>query len=1135
MVMTLSQPNNSAQILLDEANMNRWTLLFKSKTTEEDFNEQHRRKSIRLARFMVGTGLVVALIFLGINPLIMPDSDFVVWLSFFVSFAAFSIFLLVTMYLPRIERYFQFLMSSYAMVMGLETVFATVYAHTLGIHSFYITIIFVLFFLSGLSRLRFIYVSIIGAMMLIVYAILSFQVPELSTEVFIRNNLFLFVCFWVSGATSYSIEFYIRRDYMKSRYLELEHRYINEEIQERQRAEEELAQHKSNLDNIVRLRTEELERSNKKLRIEVIERKIAENEFLKFKSIADSANYGMLLLDFHGRVIYCNEYYARLHEYEIQEVLGMEMTMFFSDDQKEEAERLFSQAWNVGSIKAQEISHTTKSDRSFPMLMNFKLIAGRTEEQPSFLAVTALEISERKKMEDALRYNEKRFRALFENASDMFVLEDSNQRIIDANQAAEKLTGYTREQLCLMTTRELRADSGTSLDIYDRNTPDEDKSFRPYQMMMKRANGDPVPVEILIRQLDLSGKPVFLSSVRDMTERYRMEMALRHAKDMAEEATMAKGEFLANMSHEIRTPMNGVLGMLGLLLKTDLSEAQREYATLAKSSATSMMSIINEILDFSKLESGNLRLEEIEFDLGKLLDDVGRLFQSEWEKNHLGFHLDIEDDVPCRIQSDPLRLRQVLTNLLSNAVKFTSKGNIRIHVQQKKWNSKGTVLFFEVQDSGIGIPEDRISTLFDPFTQADASTTRQFGGTGLGLAIVRQIIEAMNGQVGARNHEEGGAVFWFEIPVRLEAVAKLETFEFTKEKVLLVSSENEAKPVFLPKLESSNHPFERASNFTEAREIIFTDDSEEPSFNLVLLEPGVSNDEMMKFSHCNAKNKEKIKLYSARSYEKGSVVLDVQKADFYAIGLQKFIGKSCSELEKVTKEVSPPTPTTYSSPVTKKHRVLVVEDDDISRRIMSIALSEEGYHVKVVEDGLKALELFEKEIFDIVFMDIQLPGLNGFETTEKLREIENRNDRQSVPVIALTADVFQKDDKAGKRSQIDDFVLKPVHVEELRGVIEHWLQQSLTKQENKEQNLDFELESEELFRKDELLNRLHGNEDVMREIVELFVAETTNRIVELQQAYEERTTVDFTKVAHMLKGAAGNFGSPLDAAACKLY
>ncbi len=1123
-----SNQSTTAKILLKHVSMNRLTLMFRKGTIEEDFNDQYRKKSILLARSMVLAGLPIGFLFLLLSPILAPGSDWSIWWAFYGIFSAFSLFLLFTMFFSQSERYFQLLMSSYFVMIGFETVFASVYAHSIGNYSYYVTIMLVMFYLGGLSRLRFVYVVPIATILFLTYGLLTLEFVVIPHETLLLNYLFLGFAFVTSCSVCYSIEYYVRREYMQSRFLELERKYLQEEIEERGRAEEELERHKSNLDDVVRQRTKELERSNRKLKEEISERKIAENEYLKFKSIADSANYGLILLDFHGRVTYCNTHFARLHEYKISDVLGAKLSVFHTDDQLEAVETFFSRAWNIGSIGPLEVPHATKSGRVFPMLMNAKMISGGGDENPSFLAVTALEISERKKMENALRDSEKRFRALFENASDMFVLEDSNEHIIDVNQAAAKLTGFSLEQLRLMTTSELRADSGPSLDVYGEIGQGGGEHFQPFQIMMRRAFDEPIPVEIIITQLEIGGETMFLSAVRDITERYRMEKALRHAKEMAEEATLAKGDFLANMSHEIRTPMNGMLGMIGLLLKSELDETQREYAHLAKVSATSLMSIINEILDFSKLESGNVSLEEIDFDLGGLLDDVGRLFQPERSKKGLGYRLTLEKDVPRQVRGDPLRLRQVLTNLISNAIKFTSQGEIEVRVTRKAWHKRGAVLFFEVLDRGIGIPEERIDSLFDPFTQADASTTRQFGGTGLGLAIVRQIVEANSGVLGARNRNDGGAAFWFEIPFSLPAVVDPQQMDFTGKRVIHLNHVHEDENAFGRILSTSNHPHENVGSVDETIQMVSQEEYQDAEHVVLLIETDIDDEEVLKLAHSipSLRNKGKTCLIAARSTSMEPVLLDMLDLGFDITPRREQGEMSCGQSlnalpAPVISEIKPTTDEKGGA------MVLVVEDDDISRRIMSIALSEEGYQVEVVEDGTKAMELFEKEEFDIVFMDIQLPGLNGIETTEILRDIENRTGRQPVPIIALTADVFKKGEKDAIRAGVDDFLIKPIHVEELTGLINHWLQRSSTSlQPESHEDGDLALGQDELFRKEELLNRLHGNKDVMQEIVDLFISETTTRLKELETAFQARSDEELSRIAHMLKGASGNFGSP---------
>lgn len=375
-------------------------------------------------------------------------------------------------------------------------------------------------------------------------------------------------------------------------------------------------------------------------------------------------------------------------------------------------------------------------------------------------------IMERWQTDQALLESEERFKAISTSAQDAILMLDPEGRILFWNDAAEDIFGWSAEEAvgkhmyALIAPEKYRKIYHEGFKKFQR-TGEGVAIGKALEMSALRKGVIEFRVEISLARVKLKGLWHAISIIRDITDRKRAEDMLRQAKTSAEAATRAKSEFLANMSHEIRTPMNGVIGMIGLLLDTDLTTEQRDYVETVNGSANSLLAVINDILDFSKIEAGKLDLEILDFDLRVTLEELNDILAVKPQEKGLEYTCLIDAEVPSLLQGDPGRLRQVLINLVGNATKFTSEGEVSLLVSVQEEHDRPVVVRFAVSDTGVGIPRDRIDFLFESFTQADASTTRKYGGTGLGLTISKQLVEIMGGRIGVESEEGKGSTFWF--------------------------------------------------------------------------------------------------------------------------------------------------------------------------------------------------------------------------------------------------------------------------------------------------------------------------------------------------------------------------------------
>jgi len=660
----------------------------------------------------------------------------------------------------------------------------------------------------------------------------------------------------------------------------------------------------------------------------------------------------------------------------------------------------------------------------------------------------------------------------------VFMFEPDTLKFFYVNAGAMEQVGYSYNELMSMTPVDIKPEyNEENFRAAIKPMLSGKQKTLNFETVHQHKDGHTVPVEIFLQYVSPVGEQSrFVAIVRDVTEQKVAREMLITARDSAEEAARQKSEFLANMSHEIRTPMNGVIGMTSLLLDTKLDPQQRSYVETTMNSADALLTIINDILDFSKIEAGKLDLEEVSFNLELLFEEVSELMAVKCREKNLEMLLRIHPDTPKYVIGDPGRIRQVMLNLLSNAIKFTEDGYILLSVELCARDRGKVYLLVSVEDTGIGIAEEKQQLIFNQFDQADGSTTRKYGGTGLGLTISKQLSEMMSGEIIVTSKEGKGSVFSFTmiLPESEEQeganVDELTSSSLSGKKVLVVDDMEIARVILEEQLGKAEMHVETAVSGEQALEKLFSAEKQGNPFDFVITDfnmPEMDGEMLVQQILSNELIRDVGLVLATSSPKRGD------DKRMQAIGFDGYLTKPlrANEVTRVLSIILAaknngndiPLITRYNlktNIINKREKlllenaqILLVEDNPVNQMVASKLL--EGYGCVVIPagNGIEAVKLFEQRSFDLIFMDCQMPEMDGFEATRNIREHENKSDLIRTPVIAFTANAMQGDKEKCIASGMDDYISKPVSNNAIEEILVNWLSDKMIEEFNQKIDL----------------------------------------------------------------------------------
>jgi PAS domain S-box-containing protein len=872
----------------------------------------------------------------------------------------------------------------------------------------------------------------------------------------------------------------------------------------------------------------------------------------RLRRIFDTATEGIWVIDKETRTLQVNDALCRILQRPEQEILGRRISEFATEAglaiQKEQISRRAN-----GESGAYEMEYQLPSGKTVHCLVSAAPMYEDGLRTGSFAMIT--DLTELKRAEAAVRESEAYFRAVFDNAGVGIVSKNAEGRFLRANEAFLRMLGYSADELEHLTMEHV---------TYAEDLPHTRK------LMGQLARGEREFFHIEKRYICKDGSlrwcdvrttsirgadgafSTTITAVTDITQLKVLYEAIAAAKDEAENATRAKSDFLATMSHEIRTPMNAIIGMAHLALKTELSPKQRDYVRKIQSAATTLLGIINDILDFSKIEAGKLDLEHVDFTLDSVLENLADLLTVRArERDQLEVLFNNPTTVPRYLVGDPLRLGQILVNLGSNAVKFTRQGEIVVSVTVVEMGETECVLRFAIKDTGIGMTTEQMERLFQPFSQADSSTTRQYGGTGLGLTICKSLVEMMGGRIWMESQSGAGSTFYFEAPFGLQHdMAAVRAAALTDKvrglRVMVVDDSATSREILTSILVSFGYTVVEVSSGADALDVLAHLPADE-RVDLVLMDwkmPGMDGIRCSrKIRQLDLHTPPRIILVTA--YGREDVMREAVEATLDGIVLKPVSQSILFDAvlgafgEAVEEQPANTDDGQGSWPTLNGLFVLLAEDNEINQQVAEELLASVGVKVHIAPNGLLAVQAMSENKFDMVLMDCQMPVMDGFEATRSIRALPNVG---PIPILAMTANAMAGDRDRCIEAGMNDHIPKPIDPDQLfQTMAKHAPVRNMESAELVQpvaipapQQQAAELPNEIAgINMASGLRRVNGNRALYLRLLRQFYTQNVATCQSIRDALSTRDMGTAARLAHTVKGVGANIGAEAVAQAAK--
>jgi len=917
-------------------------------------------------------------------------------------------------------------------------------------------------------------------------------------------------------------------------HLSADFNYMLAEIERRDAA---LTEARDTLEIRVEARTRELETENAERRsVEQVLRK--RTNFLD--TLIASSPMAILVADETDRVELINPAFEKLFGYSCAESIGKSIKEVFGDTRMQaeiamHREQMYSR---------QTIHKTTQRKRKDGEFVDVEIhgallvIEGQVQ---GFLAVYQ-DISQRVSDERAIRESEELFRSLSAAAPIGIFRTDARGQCLYANERWAEMSGRPVEEA--LGSKWINAvhpeDRKRAKAMWysgggrEQGTESESRLLKP-DGTVRWIRSD--SKALLGADGTVQG---YVGVIEDITERRKVAERLLEAKEAAEAASRAKSEFLANMSHEIRTPMNGILGMTELALDTELSGEQREYLDMVRSSAESLLGIINDILDFSKIEAGRLDLECVPFSVLDCIEDALRPLAVRAQDKGLELTWSAQGEIPEQVRGDPTRLRQIVINLAGNAIKFTKQGVVSVSVERWPSADEQLCIRFTVSDSGVGIPKEKHKQIFEAFSQADTSTTREFGGTGLGLSISARLVKLMHGEIWLESVPEKGSKFYFTArfaPAMEED--EVSTGPFSGElagKKALVVDDNEVNRQLLARL--LTHWGMQPSMAADGFEAVATFEKsvrDGAQFSIVLLDqnmPGMNGYEVASRIR-KTSGGEKVALLLLSSAPKAS-----EQGRAEELGIAQRLTKPLRRAKlheailhalEITCVSDPRREEEFQGEQAVGLRLLLAEDNLVNQKLAYQLLKKMGHEVTLAANGKEAVDMVREESFDLILMDIQMPVMGGVEATQKIRDWQTPSG-EHIPIIAMTAHAMAGDEERYLRAGMDGYVSKPIRRELLRAEIERFARPQ-TRREGKRMEKSKVEAGNSQFDLAEMMERVDNDRELLHDLLVIFKDEFPGYLQALRAAAKSKDMKSLKTLGHTLKGMLSNLAAARAAAA----